>query len=52
MFNKKMLKEHMVKEHESQEKFPCSKCKDVFYLQNALLSPVTECHQDLFATKK
>ena len=49
---KKMLKEHMVKEHESQEKFPCSKCKDVFYSQNALLSHVAECHQDLFATKK
>ena len=28
------------------------RCKDVFYSQNALLSHVAECHQDLFATKK
>ena len=49
---KNMLKEHVVKEHEWQEKFPCSKFKDVFYSQNALLSHVAERHQDLFATKK
>ena len=42
----------MVKEHESQGKFPSSQSKDVFYSQNALLSHVAEWHKDLFATKK
>ena len=46
--SKQALKEHVVREHNSQEQFPFSQCKDIFYSQNARLAHVAEHHQDIF----